>query len=1017
MVRTRQRCVFSFFLIFLLFFSIGGEVCARGQQEDRLDEARSLIEENRYNDAILLLTQVMKENPRKFDEAERLMKDVREARALYNQTYQELLEILDVQEGETLNEQEAYDIIQRLEELDADPNKAAVEAFAQARQSIIFTVNNQRFQGIMERADQLLEQERYVEAVAEYLTGFSLHEELFLEEEYGQVIENQIDARRDEIRQLANQFETRYEVFNEVRREFETTSAADENTSQAEEQPPGSFSDIPERELLLGQQSSMSELWSGIVQNANAIENIRLSILGEDTTDIPFLSTLRVLSRGRTQSEAPIGIAGAVERPLVESMQSINDWLRSTMRNTFEEALQRFNEGQFDQLEQPLFNGTLDAVEAVTPSIDQWERLHALRRELEVSRKLGPTQVETQSDRLFVRAIEYAAVNYNQLIERIVQLNQLETGGILTEQATEIRTAREELVVLLGNLQTSLEEIQGTLSEYNDYKREGVTVARSLEVLEVLQADVNTEIARSRTIEGSFVERIAELRYTPAVESVQSAEDEVSQAQDFVDGVDQEIQEGGEEVEVRFPNRSIDLVNSAQESVNSARTTVEAVLAELDTEKEYIQEQQAIVSLQEQGRSLLSRIETIERQRSEVLTAAADLNRRANLAVSEGDIRLQQTRAEIEKERYELAREKLEQAGDAYSQSLAYREDPEVRSIIDEEIPELADQILFEQNQAIVREVRSLINRGRELFFQEKFVEAEQVLNRAQSRWRQTHPEDDPEINLWLDRVERALEATSGITIEETDPLYTDMMQILNLAKEEFQRGRRLYEQGRRSAAMEAFEAAEKNIQYIKEPFPNNQASGVLYLRILQYTEPEDFESLFRSRFRQARAKIDTAPEEAYRELQVLREIEPDYSGLDDAIYRAEIATGIRQPSPDPQKLARARDLFQQAQKIVEGDIRAQFPVALTYLNEAINLDPDYQEAILLKDRIQTGQGGQVSVVLSSVDQQKLRQAENLFIDGRYFEASVIVNQLWQNSENRSNPKLVELRRRIENQL
>ena len=291
------------------------------------------------------------------------------------------------------------------------------------------------------------------------------------------------------------------------------------------------------------------------------------------------------------------------------------------------------------------------------------------------------------------------------------------------------------------------------------------------------------------------------------------------------------------------------------------------------------------------------------------------------------------------------------------------------------------------------------------------------MLNRAQSRWRQTHPEDDPEVNLWLDRVQRALEATSGITIEETDPLYGDMMQILNLAKEEFQRGRRLYEQGRRSAAMEAFAAAEKNIQYIKEPFPNNQASGVLYLRILQYTEPEDFESLFSSRFRQARAKIDTAPEEAYRELQVLREINPDYPGLDDAIYRAEIATGIRQPPPDPQKLARARDLYQQAQQIVERDIRAQFPVALTYLNEAIKLDPDYREAILLKDRIQTGQGGQVSVVLSSVDQQKLRQAENLFIDGRYFEASVIVNQLWQNPENRSNPKLVELRRRIESQL
>ncbi len=1014
MVRNRRRLASSIFLIFLLLFSVAGEVYARGQQEERLDEARSLIEENRYNDAILLLTQVMKENPRKFDEAEQLMKKVREARALYNQTYAELIQKLDVQEGETLNEQEAYDIIRRLEELDADPNKAAVEAFAQARRSIIFTVNNQRFQGIMQTAGELLAQGRYVEAVDEYLTGFSLHEELFIEDEYGQVIEDQVNSRRNEIRQLAAEFEALYSDFSAVQGRFEA-SAADE-TGEADENN-ASFSDIPVRGELLVLQDSMMELWRNIVQNANAIEAIRLSILGEDTTDIPFLSTLRVLSRGRAQSEEPVGIAGAAEQPLVGSMQQVNDRARRNMRITFEAALQQFNARQFDQEEQALFSGTLQSIDSVTPSIEQWEQLHALRRELEMERKIGPAQTETQSDRLFVSAVEYASVSYNQLIDRILQLNQLETSGLLSEEVVAISTAREELVTLLDNLHTTLDEIQENLSEYNLYNQEGVTVARSLEVLETLESDVNIEIARSRTIEGSFVERIAELRYAPAVELVESAEDAVSQAQGFVDGVEQLIEEGSSAIEVRYPNRSIDLVNNAQESVTNARTTIESVLAQLNNEKQYILEQQPVIDLQEQGRRLLSRIEAVGRQRSQILSKASDLNRNANLAVSEGDIRLQQTRAEVENERFELAREKLEQAGDAYSQSLTYREDPDIRAIIDEEIPELAEQILFEQNQAIVREVRNLINRGRDLFFQEKFLEAEQVLNRAQSRWRQTHPEDDPEVNLWLDRVQRALEATSGITIEETDPLYADMMQVLNLAKEEYRRGRQLYEQGRRSAAMNAFATAEKNIQYIKEPFPNNQASSVLYLQILQYTEPEDFDSLFRSRFRQARAKIDTAPEEAYRELQVLREIQPDYSGLDDAIYRAEIATGIRQPPPDPQKLARARDLYQQAEEIVEGDVRAQFPVALTYLNEAIKLDPDYREAIVLKDRIQTGQGGQVSVVLSSVDQQKLRQAENLFIDGRYFEASVIVNQLWQNPENRSNPKLVELRRRVESQL
>lgn len=1004
MVRTGWPLAFSILLLLMLCISVSGELCARGQQEDRLDEARTLIEQQRYNDAILIITQVMKSNPKQFDEAEKLLNEVRVARENYNKTYQELIEILDVQEGEQLNEQEAYDIIQQLEELDADPNKAAVEAFAQARRSIVFTVNNQRFQTIMETAGGYLDEERYTDAVEEYLTGFSLHEELFEEDEYGQVIEDQVDSRRNEIRQLSRQYPNLSSLFSRAHQSY---ISVEEDTED-------------EREEILDVQMQMLELWNQIVQNANAIEEIRLSILGAGTSDIPFLSTLRVLSRGRPASELPNGISGAIERPLVESMVAVTTRERERMGEAFSSSLDLFSSGELGSAEnegEQLFDPALELVERVYPSLELWERMSALRRELEVQRKIGPSPVETQSDRLYVQAVEYAGRNYNQLAEWIKQLNQLETVGLPAEEVLEIQTVREDLVALLNNFMSSAEDIQETKTEYGGYQQEGVRVERSVEVLEGLENAYTTRVARTRTIEGSFVERIAELRYAPAQSLVREAEEAVSEAEDFVEGVERKISEESDAIEVRYPNRSIELVNTAQEEVNEARVTVESVLAQLNREKEYILEQGPISALQQEGRDLLSRIDMVGTRRSQILTKAEDLNRKANLALSEGDIRLQQTRDEMDDERFELARNKLEQAGSAYSQSLTFREDPEVRAIIDEQIPELADQILFEQNQAIVREVRGLINRGRELFFQEKFLEAEQVLARAQSRWRQTHPEDDPEITLWLNRVQRALEATSGVTIEESDPLYGDMMQVLNLAKEEFQRGKELYEQGRSSAAMEAFAEAEKNIQYIKEPFPNNQASGVLYLRILQYTQPDEFDSVYRSRFRQARAKIDTAPEEAYRELQVLREIKPDYNGLGDAIYRAEIATGIRQPPPDPQKLARARDLYDQAQEIVEEDVRAQFPIALTYLNEAINLDPDYREAIVLKDRIQTGQGGQVSVVLSSVDQQKLRQAENLFIDGRYFEASVIVNQLWEKAENRSNPKLVELRRRIENQL
>jgi tetratricopeptide (TPR) repeat protein len=378
---------------------------------------------------------------------------------------------------------------------------------------------------------------------------------------------------------------------------------------------------------------------------------------------------------------------------------------------------------------------------------------------------------------------------------------------------------------------------------------------------------------------------------------------------------------------------------------------------------------------------------------------------------------LSEAEALLSSNSFEQARDKLEQAGSALALSLTFREDEAVRSSIDQRISSLADRIITEQNRLVVRQVRDLINRGRELFFQEKFIEAEQTFQRAQARWLQTNTEEEPEVNGWLERVRRALETTSGVELTVADPLYPEMTQMLNLARKDFIEGEQLFGAGNRDRAGEFFAEAERKIEYVKEPFPNNKAASILYLQILQYTQPEDFDTIFSSRFNTARRQIATAPEEAYRELKVLEAIRPGYSGMERAIYDAEIATGIRQPPPDRAKLARARELYRDADRIVQNDIRAQFPVAIAYLNEAINLDPDYDAAVVLKDRIQAGSGGAVTVVLSSVAQQQLKQAEDLFIAGRYFEASVVVEQLLQNPENRRNPRLIELQKRIEARL
>jgi tetratricopeptide (TPR) repeat protein len=1013
-------------------------VYAGGAREEpnRLQQAEQLIEERRYNEAMSLLSEVMKREPEKFDRAEELMEKIREAREEYNQSYEELLKVLNVETGEQLDEQRAYQIIQRLEELDANPNPASVEAFAQARRSIVFTVNNQEFERIMREANARLDEGAWNEAIDLYLSGFSLHRELFQEAGYGNLQSDRIEAQKQTIRDAVARFR---ELYDRLQEGIDGAVDAAVNAEAPLEE---------ERvQEMLNVQREALDAWEAVTEAGSTLENLRQDLLPEDESDIPYLSTLRILSRGRQRHETANGISGAMERAVYRHYRELRSTARESYRELFNTGREAYFAGEFEESSADLSRASNHA--AALREINNLWLSHLDRvAAVELRPKTGPSREALRSSGLYASAVQGAVEAYLELPEIVRALQDAKEQADTAEEipairearsalretqnrVTEIRAAVEEEI---GSVRSELGGQAGSPAESGqaddaETAREEATrtevagaaeqeeEANPLQVLVSVRDELDRRLEELRAEEAQFLTKIATMEYQPYRKDLVQVRQNLDTARSYVEGVEEQIIEDAEPLTVRYPRRSQELVDQSTELLDEAQGGIDSMLEELGEKREYLLEREPVQEAQQEGENLL---DTVAEQRSsaqEIAARAQELNRQADLALERGNLRFQEAQAQLQQNNFEQARQKLEQASNAYSESLNYREDPQVRDRIDEDLPELAQRILDRQNQLIVQQVRELINQGKELFFQENFIEAEKVLQRAQSRWRLTHPEDDPEINIWLERVQRALETTSGVRIATTDPLYPDMMQVLNLARQDYRRGVELYEEGNEEEAMERFNAAEKKIEYVKEPFPNNQEAGVLYLRILQYTSPQDFNTIFSNRFSEAKEKLDTVPEEAYRELQVLKEIKPDYQGMDEAIRQAEIATGIRQPPPDPEKLARARELYQQAEEIVEEDVRARFPVAITYLNEALKLNPDYQNAIVLKDRIQAGQGGQVRVVLDSVDQQKLQRAENLFIESRYYEASAIVNQLYQDPENRKNPKLIELKRRIESKL
>jgi tetratricopeptide (TPR) repeat protein len=245
------------------------------------------------------------------------------------------------------------------------------------------------------------------------------------------------------------------------------------------------------------------------------------------------------------------------------------------------------------------------------------------------------------------------------------------------------------------------------------------------------------------------------------------------------------------------------------------------------------------------------------------------------------------------------------------------------------------------------------------------------------------------------------------------------MSQLLSDARKNYDEGVRYLNANQRSAGIAKFTEARQKTQEVKLMFPVNQEAGILELRIDQMIDRPAFEASFERRFNEAVAgtKPNVRSLESFAELQNLAEINPRYPGMAAALVQAEIDMGYRLPPPDPRDIARSNELTTAARRIVEGNIGVQFEVALRQLNEALALNPNNTQAMTLKDQLQIRMSGTETVVIDSRSEAEYQRAVMELQRGNPLVALAIVEQLLQDSRNRSSTRILELQRRIQSRL
>ena len=1001
MVSTAKKT--HFFLIVAVLFCISVSVFAGGTREDPLTAARQLIEEKQYNDAIVILSEIMQTDPRRFDEAQKLVQEIHQARNQYNEKYSELI---DIYKQDDLDLEQAYEIFAELEEMDKSPNRSTVEAFERAKATAVFVYNKKQFENIMADALALLKAGEYWQGAAAYLEGFDLYREQFEEQEYGNMVNNAVTGARERLAEAARAFEsTEDDITAFFTRAADLLSRDDIDRFRTE------FSDYAERVRAIAEQRKTA------FSQALFLQEQGTELRNRYDEEVFHISYLYLLTMGRQETDETEGIIGAVDLFYSEYLDRVSGDLGTVVAEKLSLGKADFAGGRFEEAGEVLRQAKAYG-EMLLENYRLWETRMYVDGDYNVSEEAYSIAFERLPDFVLQQTRGRIIDTYIEITDEVQVLEEIDRGVGGLSELEQAEEARRELLaageVLRGELDIWMEaeERTGTIESTigGDYSP---AAGEAESMKNILTAYLRGAVETER----KTVVRMAEIRYAPLISRYEENAASSENGTRLLRGYEETIGEGEAVVTLKDPEGAKERFDSVLSNLDALSADFSGVVSFLREQDEYIREGEDVRDEIALGNEYIRRITELENRTADLAGEAQEQVLLAARYEEEGYYRINQARVELQRENFEEAREQLRFAGERFDMSLAVQIDPELREERDTLIANLNEEIITTQNNVIVAEVRELIETAKNYYTQEQYDRAERDLLRAQSRWAITHVDSKPEIDYWLQIVRVALYVQSGRKIEETDPLFAEMSQLLNLARENYLEGKRLAEGGRRDEAVDYFDKAEKNILYVKIPFPLNQEASVLSLRILQYKNPGEFDDLFRKKFNEALDEINTNPQQAYIDLQDLEAIRQNYPGIQNAIYQTEIKLGMRIPPPDPEKQRQSDQLYARALQIVQGGVRAQYPIALEYLNQALKLTPESQRVTTLLDRVEADLGGRTTTVLSNEAQQQYRLAEEKYIEGNYYEALRIVNNLLKNEQSSQYPPLLELKRRIESKI
>ena len=980
----------------MILLSAVGVVWSNGQKEDPIRQARQLVSENRINDAILLLEQTVRDNPDRIQEAEALMRTIREIRGEYNVLFEQLIDNL-VNNPDDIERTLA--IIDQMEALDEFPNERVVQQVQDARIVAQLAYDRNLFNRRMDDARTLLQQGEYLAAVDVYTELDALQRDRFESRGYGDIFVNSVNQAVTSMTAVTVDFRQALPPYRQ---------AGTAILQQARQ------------DVLLLDQQDLTPFFSEAARMASIVDRadraaqdvavIRSQVplqFPDDPVDW-YLNFQDMLARGRADYRGEEGFVYAVREAYRETVGQLADAGRSQTEQLLTRAATAADNENYQSAADRFATAVQTAAlweQAVTVETGIFDQNPPVDQVVSTVGEDGATQiVAARTNRRVSASLSDLSTTMRDFVARSVD-RQADLFS-LQSQIDAARATVDTLQSGRDDLETAVQPIQtlpaaARTEETRQRLADGMSrwqraIARAMDRQRQLAVAIST--TRTAGFDDALDAELARMQeLAPLNEGVQ----------------EQQGEDAATARTVRYPDRALAGYREVRDRLAGIADTVGTARDELAAEDDYVLSASLVQTEQERLAQLDSRTADLASRADAGIADAQDLIARAQQLQEEANQRIADTRAAISGFQVDAARNNYAAAREAFLASLELREDPQLREQSDQIIQQVGAQLQELENVLVVRRVRELITQAEELYNQDSYVAARDTLLAAQETWSQTNVDPNTEVERLLRLVTAALSLEEGRELSVTDPLYPILGNYLSIAREDYNRARQLFDAGQTDRANVLFDRAIENLRNVRDVRPLNWDARILELRIAQIRNASDFDQVFAARYEQAVNRLDQAgPLQVYSELEVLAEINPDYPGLQDQLRRLEIALNLRENPVDQARINQAAQLYSRAQQLANGT-RDQAQVAVSLLEQAVDLNPRNSDAKFLLDQLRIRLGGQATVALNSADEQQYRRAETLFSQGRVLQALQITERLLAQGNNQNYPPLVDLRRRI----